>query len=99
MGVEPSLAVRREVALLRQVLPQKAVSVLVRAALPKALGVAEVDLHVGHDAEALVRGQLGTAVPGERVAQLAREGAHPPPGVRSTVAASLPRTSTSIMKH
>ena len=41
--------VRAQVGALREVLPQQPVGVLVRAALPRAMRVAEVDLHAGVD--------------------------------------------------
>ena len=58
---------------LREVLAQQPVGVLVRASLPRTLGVAEVDLHAGVDGEPLVVGELESAVPGQRPAQLDRK--------------------------
>ena len=61
-----------EVGALREVLAQQPVGVLVRAALPGAVRVAEVDLHAGVDGEPGVVGHLGALVPGQRSAQLRR---------------------------
>ncbi len=55
----------REIHSFGEVLPQKTVGVLVRAALPGAFRIAEVDLDVGVEAEALVIGHLLATVPGQ----------------------------------
>lgn len=70
---EVSRAVHRQVGRLREVLTQQAVGVLVAAALPRARGVAEVDLRscVGRDVEVL--GHLSALVPGQRAPQRRRE--------------------------
>ena len=52
-------------ALLGEVLAQQAVGVLVGAALPGALGVAEVDLDTGVHAEAHVFCHLLALIPGQ----------------------------------
>jgi len=74
-GIQPSgddvragLTVDRQVALLREVLTQKPVGVLVRAPLPRAPRVAEVDGDLGDEAEApVVRGiRLPTPHPSTR---------------------------------
>src|SRR6516225_5742948 len=52
------------------------VGVLVAAALPRAVWIAEIDLHVGSDGEALVVGHLLAAIPGQGAAQLLRQFAH-----------------------
>src|SRR5579872_246677 len=65
-----------EIGLTREVLAGETVRVLVRASLPRTLRIAEVDLHIGRDAEGLVLGELGPSVPRQRSAQLHRERAH-----------------------
>ena len=55
----------REVGLLREVLAQQPVRVLVAAALPGAVRVAEVDGHACRGAEVVVLGQLDAAVLGQ----------------------------------
>jgi hypothetical protein len=49
---------------------------VVAAALPRALWIAEIDLHVDSDGETLVVGHLLAAIPGQRAAQLLRQFAH-----------------------
>src|SRR6266496_3732989 len=71
--VEPGLADQVEVGPFRQVLAEEAVRVLVRAALPGATRVAEVDLDVGGDGELGVLGHPQAAIPGQRGAQLLRQ--------------------------
>src|SRR5205085_9171599 len=70
--VEPGLADQVEVGPFRQVLAKETVRVLVRAALPGATRVAEVELDVGGDGELGVLGHLQAAIPGQRGAQLVR---------------------------
>ncbi len=53
-----------------EVLAQQAVGVLVRAALPGALGVAEEHLHAGVDGELGMAGHLQPLIPCQRSAQL-----------------------------
>jgi hypothetical protein len=48
-----------------EVLSQQAIGVLVRAALPRTLRIAEVDLDLGGDGKCLVRRQFVPAVPGQ----------------------------------
>src|SRR3954470_20554552 len=67
-------AVRAEVGALWKVLAQKPVGVLVGAALPGAVGIAEVDLDACVDLQARVLGHLGSWVPGQRPSQLLRQG-------------------------
>ena len=55
-GVQLGLAVHGQVGALREVLAQKTVGVLVGAALPGTVGVAEVHLKVGGQRQALVVG-------------------------------------------
>jgi hypothetical protein len=59
-----------QVGALREVLAEKSVGVLVRAALPWALGVGEEDGDVGLDREVGVGGELLASVPSERAAEL-----------------------------
>src|SRR5207249_541064 len=68
-AVEIGLRVVRQLGALGEVLPQQAIRVLVRAALPGALWVAEVDLHVRGDAEGLMVRHLHAPIPGERAAK------------------------------
>ncbi len=56
--VEFGLRVLRQVGFLRKVLSQEPVRVFIGAALPRALWIAEVDVHLRGDGEALVTGQL-----------------------------------------
>src|SRR5215207_8092145 len=72
--VEALLADPGEARSLREVLAKQAVGVLVRAPLPGALGVAEVDLDPGLDREAPVLRHLRALIPGERAAKLGRQG-------------------------
>ena len=55
--IELVLGEHGQVDALREVLPQQAVGVLVRAALPGALRIAEVDLDVGRQRKAAMVGQ------------------------------------------
>src|SRR5829696_4739257 len=55
---------------LREVLAQQPVGVLVRAALPGAVGIAEVDLKTGVDPQAGVLAHLRPLIPGQRSSQL-----------------------------
>jgi hypothetical protein len=65
-GIELALTEVRELHPFREVLSEQAVRVLVAPALPRAAGIAEVDLHLGRQSEGRVLRQLGAAVPGER---------------------------------
>ena len=49
---------------------QQAIGVLVRAALPRAMRITEIDGDVGFDGEALVIGQLSAIIPGQRFIKL-----------------------------
>ena len=62
--------------LLRQVLPQEPIGVFVRAALPGALRIAEVDFHIGSHCKLLVLGHLQPAIPGQRPTQRRWELSH-----------------------
>src|SRR6266540_53575 len=63
-------AVSRQVGPSREVLAEQPVGVLVGAALPRALRIAEVDLQPAVDPKLRVLGHLGALVPDERAAQL-----------------------------
>ena len=56
-----------EIGAFGEVLPQEAIRVLVRAALPGVMGITEVDLDVGGNSEALVLRHLRHPIPGERL--------------------------------
>ena len=55
----------REVGAFREVLSKKTVGVLIGAALPGAMRVAEVDVEIGGELQALVVCELLAAVPGQ----------------------------------
>src|SRR3954462_7289210 len=57
-------AVHAEVGALWKVLPQQPVGVLVRAALPRTVGIAEVDRHASLDPELGVLGHFRSLIPG-----------------------------------
>src|SRR4051812_12951631 len=63
-------AVHAEVGALWKVLPQQPVGVLVRAALPRAVGIAEVDRHASLDPELGVLGHLRSPIPRQRPSEL-----------------------------
>src|SRR5215208_952747 len=71
-GGEVIRAVRAQVRPLREVLPQQPVRVLVRAALPRAVRIAEVHLHTGVDPQPGVHAHFRTLVPGQRPPQRLR---------------------------
>ena len=72
-GLEIADTVPAQVGALREVLAQQAIRVLVRAALPWAVRVAEVDRYSAIDAQLSMLRQLGALIPGERSAELLRE--------------------------
>ena len=72
--VEVVLVVAGQVGALGEVLAQQAVGVLVGAALPGAVWIAEVDRHAGTDKLLRVLGHFGSLVPGQRLAQLFGQG-------------------------
>ena len=74
--IEVVLRHRPEVGAIREVLPKQAIGVLVGAALPRAVRVAEVHLDVGRHGEGLVRGEFHPAIPGERRHQARRQTVH-----------------------
>src|SRR5215831_12312945 len=55
---------------------QQTIGVLVAAALPRAAWIAEINLHVGGNREALVVGHLLAAIPSQGATQLRRQFAH-----------------------
>ena len=63
--VEVRLGVSREVGAVRKILPQQAVRIFVRAALPRTVRIAEVHLDVRGHGKGLVRGQFHPTVPCE----------------------------------
>src|SRR4051812_13814976 len=63
-------AVHAEVGAFWKVLPQQPVGVLVRATLPGAVGIAEVDRHASLDPELGVLGHFRSLIPGQRSSQL-----------------------------
>src|SRR4051812_21263519 len=63
-------AVHAEVGALWKVLPQQPVGVLVRATLPRAVRIAEVDRHASLDPELGVLGHFRSLIPGQRSSQL-----------------------------
>jgi hypothetical protein len=84
---------------LRQVLPQKPVGVFVRAALPGALRIAEVNLYIGSHGEAFV---LAISSPRSQVSErrnVAGSWRTCWLSAATTVAVSLPGTFTSMQKR
>src|SRR5215207_10475413 len=69
-GREVLGAVHAAVSALWKVLPQQPVGVLVRATLPGAVRVAEVDRHASDDPQLRVLGHLRSLIPGQRASQL-----------------------------
>ncbi|CAA0096447.1 Uncharacterised protein [Starkeya nomas] len=65
-----------EISPFREVLPQKAVGVFVRAALPRALRIAEVDFQSALDAKPCVLSHLGSLTPGQRLTKRPGQFAH-----------------------
>src|SRR5215208_347197 len=67
-------AVHAEIGALREVLAQQPVGVLIRAALPWAMRIAEVDLKTGVDPQACVLAHLRPLIPSQRLSQLLGQG-------------------------
>ena len=67
--VEIGLRIVGQVGFFRKVLSQQAVGVFVGAALPGALRITEVDLHLRGHREAFVSGHLQASIPGQRTPQ------------------------------
>src|SRR4051812_34999722 len=61
-------AVHAQIGAFREVLTQQSIGVLVSAALPWALGIAEVDLDAYINLQSRMLGHLGSLIPGERSA-------------------------------
>jgi hypothetical protein len=59
----------REIRPLREVLPKEFVRVFVGAALPGALGIAEIHLGVRRQGEALVVREFHASIPGQRLTE------------------------------
>ena len=62
----------RQIHSFREVLPEQAVGVFVRAALPGTLWIAEVDHDVRVQSEAFVIGHFFASIPGERLVEFPR---------------------------
>ena len=71
--VQMSLRVYRQVGSLGEVLSEQAIGVLVGAALPRTLRIAEVNIDVRRQAKPPMIGEFLTAVPGQRFVQLVRQ--------------------------
>src|SRR5258705_4037075 len=87
-SVEVTLGVPREVGAPREVLAKEAVRVFVRATLPRAAGITEINLRVRGDRKALVSSEFGSTIPRERghypvgqMLHLAHDGVHDSGGV------------------
>src|SRR5580692_819205 len=63
--VQMSLRVDRQVGPLWEVLPQQTIGVLVGAALPRALRIAEVNVDIGCQSKTPVIAKLLTPIPGQ----------------------------------
>ena len=63
--IERGLLMQGKVGSLGEILTQQTVGIFIRSALPGALRVTEVDLHIGGDCEALVIGHFFPAIPGQ----------------------------------
>src|SRR4051794_15299038 len=74
-GLKVIGAMCAEIGALWKVLAQQPVGVLVGAALPRAVRITEVDLHVRVDFQTSVLSQLSALIPGQRPTQLLRHGA------------------------
>ena len=71
--VQIGLRMHRQVGAFRKVLSQQTIGVLIRAALPRALRVAEVDIDVGRQGKSSMIRKLLAPVPGQRLIQFARQ--------------------------
>src|SRR6516162_4819805 len=65
-----------EIGAFWKILAQQSVGVLVGAALPWAVRIAEIDLDAGVDLQACVLSQLSSLIPSQRPTQLLRQGDH-----------------------
>jgi hypothetical protein len=75
-GLKVVRTMHTQIGALREVLSQQAVGVLVGAALPWALGIAEIDMQSGVDAQARMLAHLCALIPCQRPTQLLGEGGH-----------------------
>jgi transposase InsO family protein len=73
-GGERRGAMHAQICALRKVLAQQSIGVLVGAALPRALRIAEVDLDACVDFKRRVLGHLGALVPSQRTPKFPRQG-------------------------
>ena len=71
--VQIGLRVRRQVGTLRKVLSQQAIGVFIRAALPRTLWIAKVNIDVGRQREASMIRKFLASVPGQRLVSANRE--------------------------
>src|SRR5579864_2042361 len=71
--IQMGLRVNRQVSPFGEVLPEQAVGVLVGAALPRALRIAEVDVDVGRQAKSPMIRKLLATVPGQGLVELRRQ--------------------------
>src|SRR6267154_5147017 len=70
--VQIGLRMHRQVGALRKVLSQQTIGVLIRAALPRALRIAKINVDVCRQREPSMVRKFLTPVPGQRLIQLAR---------------------------
>jgi hypothetical protein len=68
--VQIGLRVHRQIGALWKVLSQQAVGVLIRAALPRALRIAKIDVDVGRQRKAMMIREFLSSVPGIYTAPL-----------------------------
>src|SRR5450759_4972212 len=68
--VQIGLRVHRQVGALRKVLPQQAIGVLVRPALPRALRIAKINVDVSRQRKATMIRKFLSSVPGQGLIQL-----------------------------
>src|SRR5215218_7082210 len=68
--VQMGLRMHRQVGALREVLSQKAIGILVRPALPRALRIAKIDIDVGRHRKATMIRKFLSPVPGQGLIQL-----------------------------
>lgn len=72
------MRILRQVRTVREVLPQKAVRIFVRTALPRTLWIAEIHLYLCRDGKALVGSKLWSTVQRHRSTKRAGESANLP---------------------
>src|SRR5215475_4527524 len=76
-----------EIGAFWKILAQQSVGVLVRAALPWAVRIAEIDLNASVDLQACVLSHLSSLIPSQRPTQLLRQGDDLIPYVSASAAA------------